>query len=170
MNFTIAFLIAMLHVFKVEGGYVANLGDGAGATHYGITKVTYPHENIPHLTKRRAGELYHRDFWSPLRADEMSCITSITIFDFAINAGKFRAITVTQHILDLPESGVVTTAMIKALAMREQRWAFTAYNQQRVVYYQGCRQYKKYGKSWLRRIPNESECQNTSITEKQVFN
>ena len=169
MNFTVAFLIAMLHIFTFEGGYVASLGDGAGATKYGITHVSYPRENIRQLTKRRAGELYHKDFWAPLRADEMTCITSITIFDFSINAGKNTAIKTTQHVLGLPESGVVTDAMIKALAMREQHWAFNDYNQHRAQYYRECRQFGKYGKGWLKRIPRESECQNTSITEAQVF-
>lgn len=169
MNFTVAFLIAMLHIFLVEGGYVASLKDKAGETKYGITKRTYPRENIKHLTKRRAGELYHRDFWTPIRADEMSCPMALTVFDSSVNMGKFRAIKMTQHIVGLPESGVVTDKMLKTLKMKEQTWAFKEYNKHRIEFYKECRQYKLYGKGWVRRIPRSSQCDDTTITEKDVF-
>ena len=166
--YSLAFLIGMLHIFSVEGGYT-NLNDGAGATKYGITHRSYPRENIRTLTKRRAGFIYHKDFWMPLRADEMSCPMALTTFDYAINTGKFRAIITLQHLVGLPESGVVNDELLKKLAMKEQYWSFKAYNQHRLECYQSFKKYRKFGKVWTRRIPNYRECDNINLTEKQVF-
>ena len=165
MLYTIAFLIGMLHIFHVEGGY-AVLNDGAGATKYGITQRTYPKEHIRSLTKRRAGMLYHRDFWSPIRGDEMSCVMSLTVFDHAVNTGKIRAIKLLQRTYELPESGVVTNALLHKLAMSEQR--FYIYNEHRKQQYRTFKGYRRFGKVWLRRIPKQSQCEQ-HITEGDVF-
>lgn len=165
MLYTLAFLVGMLHIFNVEGGY-AVLGDGAGATKYGITQRTYPHEKIRSLTRRRAGTLYHRDFWSPIRADEMSCVMSLTVFDSAVNTGKIRAIKLLQRTYELPESGVVTSALLHKMALSEER--FFIYNEHRKQAYRTFRGYRRFGKHWLKRIPRQSQCEQ-KLTEKDVF-
>jgi lysozyme family protein len=168
MTYSTAFLIAMLHLFQVEGGY-AVLRDGAGPTKYGITHRSYPRENIKQLTKRKAGRIYHKDFWSPIRAEEMSCMMANTVFDFAVNAGKPRAIRTLQHIVKLPESGVVNQDLLKRLVMLETKWAHAEYNKHRLECYASFKGYRRFGRVWRSRIPNGRECENKSITEAQVF-
>ncbi len=40
--------------------------DPGGETKYGISKRSYPHEDIKHLNLKRAAWLYEQDFWNPL--------------------------------------------------------------------------------------------------------
>ena len=168
MIYTAAFLIGMIHIFTWEGSKLVDLKDGAGLTKYGITHKSYPHINIAKVTKRDAGKFYHIDYWVPIRADEMTCIMSLTVFDSSVNNGKFRAITRLQHILELPESGVVTDAMLRKLEQKEKVYVFRAYNDHRIEFYKGCKQYNKFGKGWLRRIPVKEEC-DLKVTELEVF-
>ena len=45
-----------------EGGFVDHPSDPGGATKYGISKRSYPGEDIPGLTLDRAKTIYRRDF------------------------------------------------------------------------------------------------------------
>jgi lysozyme family protein len=46
-----------------EGGYVDDPADPGGETKYGISKRSYPNEDIKNLTRDRAIAIYYRDFW-----------------------------------------------------------------------------------------------------------
>jgi lysozyme family protein len=60
----------------------------AGCTKYGIATVTYPREDIRHLSIQRAALLYERDFWTPLRlSDFRSQGLATEVFDTAVNMG-----------------------------------------------------------------------------------
>ena len=87
-------------VFGHEGGLQCDPGDPgnwtggrvgkgrSGCTKYGIATVSYPREDIKHLSIQRAALLYERDFWAPLRLSDFrsqACATSI--FDTAVNCG-----------------------------------------------------------------------------------
>lgn len=59
-----------------------------GCTKYGIATNTYPNLDIRNLTLKRAGELYERDFWNPIRLSEFESQGLATeIFDTSINCG-----------------------------------------------------------------------------------
>lgn len=75
-----------------EGGYVHDPRDPGGETKYGISKRSYPNEDIANLTRARAVELYRRDFWDRhgygrLRDEGLA----LKAFDLAVNAGPLRA-------------------------------------------------------------------------------
>lgn len=55
-------------VLQKELGYVDDPDDAGGETNFGISKRRYPEEDIAHLTRERAIELYRRDFWNPAYA------------------------------------------------------------------------------------------------------
>ena len=53
-------------IFKHEGGYANNPNDPGQETNWGISKRSYPEEDIYNLTKERAKHIYLRDYWKPL--------------------------------------------------------------------------------------------------------
>ena len=59
MDFNQAFKTLIGH----EGGYVDDPEDPGGETNFGISKRSYPQEDIPNMTLERATEIYQRDFW-----------------------------------------------------------------------------------------------------------
>jgi len=98
-------------VFGHEGGLQCDRNDpgnwtggkvGAGrhgCTKYGIATNTYPLEDIRHLTLKRAGELYKRDFWNPLHLSELKSQGIATeIFDTAVNCGVGMSGRIVQRV------------------------------------------------------------------------
>ena len=78
-------------VLKFEGGYVDHPSDPGGETKYGISKRSYPNEDIKNLTVQRAGEIYHRDYWVPLKCDDLTWPLNLFHFDAGVNHGVGQA-------------------------------------------------------------------------------
>jgi lysozyme family protein len=83
MNFDQAFdiLVDPQH----EGGYVNDPHDPGGETKYGISKRSYPMEDIAGMTLVRAKAIYARDFWGPAGCDSVPDLLKYELFDFAVN-------------------------------------------------------------------------------------
>ena len=81
------FETVMAFVLAAEGGYVNDPKDPGGETNFGISRRTYPKEDILHLTKERAVELYRRDFWTPLGCEDMTPEMALLVMDTGVNMG-----------------------------------------------------------------------------------
>ncbi len=85
---------------RYEGGYVCDPADPGGETHYGISRRTYPHVDLRHLTPEQAKILYFRDFWAPYGYGRLrDPATAAKVFDLAVNCGPVRAHTLLQRAL-----------------------------------------------------------------------
>lgn len=92
-------------VLAREGGYSNDPLDPGGETKFGISKRSYPNEDIANLTEERAKEIYFADYWKPIAA-ALPHPADVVVFDTAVNQGKkFAAEMVGQ-------CGVDTTAML----------------------------------------------------------
>jgi lysozyme family protein len=60
-------------------------------TKYGISAASYPWEDIKNLTLARAREIYRRDYWSKVSADDLPAGVDLVVFDLAVNGGVGRA-------------------------------------------------------------------------------
>jgi lysozyme family protein len=58
--------------------------------------------------------------------------------------------------------------MLTELVKLEQSYAFDEYNRHRAANYKSYRQYARFGKGWLKRIPVKKECEQRP-TEREVF-
>jgi lysozyme family protein len=54
-----------------EGGYVDDPDDPGGETNMGISKRSYPKQDIKNLTRDRAIEIYYEDFWTAPKIDAL---------------------------------------------------------------------------------------------------
>jgi len=84
---------ALEFTLKYEGGYSNDPLDAGGMTKYGISQKAYPNEDIKNLTKARAAELYKRDYWDKIGADNLEDGLDCAAFDCAVNMGVGRAKT-----------------------------------------------------------------------------
>lgn len=74
----------------------------AGCTKYGIATNTYPNLDIRNLTLKRAGELYERDFWNPIRLSEFESQGLATeIFDTSINCGIYAGGNIVIQLVNI---------------------------------------------------------------------
>lgn len=75
-------------ILKHEGGYVNDPIDPGGETNMGISKRSYPNEDIKNMTVERASEIYFRDYWTPLNCDNYEDNKlALALFDSAVNCG-----------------------------------------------------------------------------------
>lgn len=86
-------------VLEHEGGYVNDPVDPGGETNYGISKRSYPDEDIASMTRERACELYYRDFWMRPGIGDLPWPVSGKVLDVAVNIGTGRAIRMLQACL-----------------------------------------------------------------------
>lgn len=92
---------AMDRLLALEGGYVKHPSDRGGETNFGISKRSYPLVSIRTLTRDDAMQIYHRDFWSPLRLDEIgSERLALCTFHFGVHAGIGTAAKMLQRAIN----------------------------------------------------------------------
>lgn len=65
-KYPLPFYKAILFIIQREGGYSNIPNDPGGETKYGISKRSFPDEDIKNLTLARAVELYYKHFYRPL--------------------------------------------------------------------------------------------------------
>ena len=79
-------------VLKQEGGYSNNPSDPGGETNYGISRKSYPNEDIKNMTVERAKEIYYRDFWVPMFCEQIQSLgLALALFDAGVNCGTVTA-------------------------------------------------------------------------------
>jgi len=147
MNFDIAFDRLMGH----EGGYVDDPNDPGGETKWGISKRSYPDIDVKNLTRLDAKEIYRRDFWTRIHADEMYDGVAFQALDFAINSGIGTAVRKLQAAVGVADDGYwgpVTKAAVAAMSESDIIMRFTA---ERLDFWTRLSTWQSFGKGWARR-------------------
>lgn len=124
---------------QIEGGYVNDPRDPGGETNFGISKRSYPKENIKTLTRERAIELYKRDYRDRPGCDKLPPRLAVALFDCAVNQGATIAPQLMQRALGTTPDGIIgpitaaaaakanqDDAVIQFIGWRLRRYAFTA--------------------------------------------
>ena len=91
---------AVAIVLKHEGGYVNNPKDPGGETKFGISKRSYPKEDIKNLTIERAKQIYYNDFWIKCNFYKISSDSiAFKLFDLGVNTGCAGATKIASRAL-----------------------------------------------------------------------
>jgi len=106
MNFDTAFDRLMGH----ESGYVsaetaASIGDPGGETNWGISRRSYPNEDIKSMTRERAEVIFRRDFWDRINGDKLYDGVAFQLADLAYHSGSETAIRLFQRALRVSDDG-----------------------------------------------------------------
>lgn len=101
---------AFMYLIHNEGvGPVKQSQDPGGLTKYGISQRSYPHINIANLTESQAKEIYRRDYWIPLRCDDIKDpVFAVKFFDTSVNVGTYRGIVLLQQVVSFFRPGQLT--------------------------------------------------------------
>jgi len=88
-------------IIVIEGGFSNDPVDAGGETKYGISKRSYPNEDIKNLTVERAIEIYTRDFWNPLKLSSIQDQTTANlVFRFSVQSGQYTSVKLLQESLN----------------------------------------------------------------------
>lgn len=148
MNFDEAFDRLIDH----EGGYVNSRADPGGETKFGISKRSYPQENIAALTLERARLIYLRDFWGPCGADALPDAIKFHVFDLAVNSGVTAAIRILQRAAGTSIDGVLGPRTLKAVQSMPAPRLIARINGARLAFMAELPQWPSFGRGWARRI------------------
>ena len=148
MNFDEAFNTLIGH----EGGYVNARNDSGGETKYGISKRSYPGEDIAGMTMDRAKQIYARDFWGPAGCDALPDAAKLQVFDTAVNSGVTAAIRMVQRATGETVDGVLGPKTLQALQSMPPARFVARFNGARLAFQAELATWPSFGRGWARRI------------------
>jgi len=98
MDDDVDFERCVVFVLAREGGYVNDKNDSGGETKFGISKRSFPSEDIKNLTIERAKEIYKQKYWNAAECDKREWPSNLIVFDTSVNMGVSAALRLaTDH-------------------------------------------------------------------------
>lgn len=147
-----AFDSAFETLMEHEGGYVNHPDDPGGETRYGISKRSYPSEDIANLTISRAREIYLRDYWHKVSGDLLPPAVALVTFDAAVNSGVARAVRWLQLAVDAVPDGIIGPRTLAAVRASNPEDLVVELLEMRLAFMESLPTYGTFGRGWRRRI------------------
>lgn len=146
------FLDAIPLLLNFEGGYVHDARDPGGETKYGISKRAYPDEDIKELTVERACELYKRDYWDRILADQLPPKLRFPMFDTAVNSGVAQAVKLLQKTVSTAQDGIIGPKTLRAAWAIDQYKLTANYLGNRLEFLSSLNNFAVFGRGWTKRV------------------
>ena len=148
MNFDDAFDKLVGH----EGGYVNSREDPGGETNFGISRRSYPTEDIAGMTLERARVIYLRDYWGPAGCDALPDAAKLQVFDTAVNSGVTAAVRMLQRAVQTTPDGVLGALTLTAIQSMAPARFVARFNGQRLAMLAELPTWPAFGRGWARRV------------------
>lgn len=148
MEFEAAFERLLGH----EGGYSLDPRDPGGETNFGISKRSYPGEDIAGMTVERAREIYRRDYWNASGCSALPAGIRYDVFDTAVNSGVRTAIKLLQRAAGETEDSVLgplTLQAVQSMPIDRVRLRFSAARRLLML---SLAAWPAFSKGWMRRV------------------
>jgi lysozyme family protein len=147
---------AVNKLLGLEGGFSDHPADNGGKTMYGITeaearRVGY-RGDMRELPLDLAKQIYKRDYWDVVKADELPAAVRYVVFDAAVNSGTGQSAKWLQRACGVVDDGVIgpkTVAAANALNGDALRGKLLA---QRLRFMANLSDWPAFGRGWARRI------------------
>ena len=143
-----------------EGGFVDHEDDPGGASNKDITHKTYaeflgrPLEDVDELKnipEEHVQEIYKKNYWDRVMADELDTGLDLATFDWAVNSGPGRPARVLQSLVGAKEDGVIGPKTMARIKDTDTVVLLNALAKNRADYYRSLKNFDTFGKGWLRR-------------------
>ena len=148
MNFDQAFKLLIGH----EGGYVNHPEDPGGETKFGISKRSYPGEDILGMTLARAKLIYKRDYWGPAGCDAVAPAAKFDLFDTAVNSGVRAAVEILQQAVGETVDGILGPKTLQAAQSMPGPRLVARFNGARLNFFTDLPKWPVFGRGWARRV------------------
>lgn len=150
---------AITQVFKDEGGYTNDKADPGGPTNWGITihdarlywKMNATAEDIRHMPKDVAEDIYKIHYADPLRYDYLPAGIDYAVLDYGINSGISRAIKVLQRLVGVNVDGVMGPVTIAATVSSDPEQIINAMYDERLAFLKSLHTWSTFGHGWNNR-------------------
>lgn len=148
MNFDQAFEVLLKH----EGGYAADHRDPGGETKFGISKRSYPGEDIAGMTIERAKQIYLRDYWGPAGCDAVPDALKLQLFDTTVHSGVTMAIKTLQRAAYADADGILGPHTLMAVQSMPASRLIARFNGFRLEFLTGLPTWAEFGRGFAKRI------------------
>ena len=105
-------------------------------TNFGLSAASYPHLNLRDLTSEAADAIYRRDYWQPVRGDELPAGLDLMVFDHAVNAGVGVSVRLLQAALEVAVDGQMGTHTLLAARHADARGVILWLSQAQRAFYE----------------------------------
>lgn len=147
----------LAEVLGHEGGYVNDPHDPGGETNMGISRRSYPHENIKGMTRARAATIYRRDYWDAVQGDDLPAGLDLVAFDPAVNSGVSRGAKWLQTALGVSADGKIGPATLAAAQKAHAEAVIDRACNARLAWLRTLPTWNRYGKGWAKRVESIRE-------------
>lgn len=141
-------------LMKWEGEVYENDPDDAGGeTKYGIDKRSHPELDIRNLTREQAKDIYRREYWGRVKADELPYPVGEVVADIAVNNGPVRAAKWLQEAIGAAPDGIIgPRTLVAANRLPAQSLALALIHRREIFYRSIARgNQAKFLRGWLNR-------------------
>ena len=158
------FTAVMEEVFKHEGGLSMIRSDpgnwtsgtvGVGelrGTNFGIASHAHPNVDIKNLTKEQARSIYRRQYWNPIKGDDLPVGIDLVTMDPAVNSGVSRGARWLQQALGVAADGRIGPVTIGAARKANAAKTIQKACATRMGFLRGLRTWGTFGRGWSRRV------------------
>jgi len=152
MNFDAAFHKLLGH----EGGFVDHPADPGGATRWGVTeRVAREHGytgSMRELPVEVAKDIYRKDYWDRVRAEELPAAVRYAVFDAAVNSGVGQAARWLQRALGVADDGKIGPMTLRAAQAAEPEALLRKMLAQRLRFMTNLSNWPSFSRGWARRV------------------
>ena len=135
-----------------NGGYTNDPEDPGGETKWGISKRSYPNEDIKNMTRERAAVIFKRDFWDAVGGDSLPDGVAYQAADAAYNCGPDNAIRFLQRAVRVLDDGHWGKLSRAALATFTESDIIKRFLAARIRHHVRSSKWDRFGRGWMNRI------------------
>lgn len=152
MIFDAAFALLLGH----EGAYSFHPDDPGGETMWGVTLAvartagyTGPMRELPVAT---AQEIYKKNYWDAVRADDLPPALRYHVFDAVVNSGAVQATKWLQRAVGVPDDGRMGPATLYAVRAALPDAVIRRMNGQRLRFMADLKNWPSFSRGWAKRM------------------
>ena len=127
------------YIIPNEGGLSDKPNDRGKLTKFGISKNTYPNEDILNLTRERANAIIYRDFYKWNGLNKLPYPIRGFVVDYGMPSSPLNAIKTVHKVLGLPSNGNIigpaTMEKLKNFSQQDYEKFLEQYKQSMLEYY-----------------------------------
>ena len=103
------------------------------------------------ITDAEVADIYRKNYWNAVRADELPAGVDLAAVDFCYNAGPGQAVKSLQRVLGVKIDSHLGPATMAAVQRSDPTALIRTYLAERRRFYRALRTFPTFGKGWLRR-------------------
>lgn len=166
-----SFDAALARVLVHEGGYSDHPADPGGPTMQGVIQRVYdayraakgaPRRSVRLLERAELVEIYRRQYWDAVRADDLPPGIDYVVFDGAVNSGPAQSLKWLQRALGVPADGAIGAVTLAAAAACADRAGLVdQICDRRLAMLKSLATFKIFGAGWSRRVADVRQAGRT---------